>query len=79
MGRTPRVNRSPEEKWQIVQEGNNGGIVSEACRRHGIAPNLFRCWTDEAEHEAKATLGGSAAAVGWATRAHRGFRILLYC
>jgi hypothetical protein len=22
MGRKPRVDRSPEEKWQIVQEGN---------------------------------------------------------
>jgi len=40
MGRKPRVDRSPEEKWQIVQEGIKSGNVSETCRRHGIAPNL---------------------------------------
>ncbi len=37
MGRKPRVDRSPEEKWQIVQEGIKSGNVSEKCRRHGIA------------------------------------------
>jgi transposase-like protein len=42
MGRKPRVDRSPEEKWQIVQEGIKSGNVSETCRRHGIcsAPRL---------------------------------------
>jgi hypothetical protein len=25
MGRKPRVDRSPEEKWQIVQEGIKSG------------------------------------------------------
>jgi hypothetical protein len=49
MGRKPRVDRSPEEKWQIVQEGIKSGNVSETCRRHGIAPNLFYRWKDEAE------------------------------
>jgi transposase-like protein len=44
MGRKPRVDRSPEEKWQIVQEGIKSGNVSETCRRHGIAPNLFYRW-----------------------------------
>jgi hypothetical protein len=29
MGRKPRVERSPEEKWQIVQEGIKSGNVSE--------------------------------------------------
>ena len=48
MGRKPRVDRSPEEKWQIVQEGIKSGNVSETCRRHGIAPNLFYRWKDEA-------------------------------
>jgi transposase-like protein len=33
MGRKPRVDRSPEEKWQIVQEGIKSGNVSETCRR----------------------------------------------
>lgn len=41
MGRKPRVDRTPEEKWQIVQEGLKNGNVPETCRRHGIAPNLF--------------------------------------
>ena len=54
MGRKPRVDRSPEEKWQIVQEGIKSGNVSETCRRHGIAPNLFYRWKDEAEQGAKA-------------------------
>ena len=58
MGRKPRVDRSPEEKWQIVQEGIKNGNVAETCRRHGIAPNLFYRWKDEAEQGAKAALGG---------------------
>ena len=33
MGRKRRVDRSPEEKWQIVQEGIKSGNVSETCRR----------------------------------------------
>ena len=40
MGRRPRVERSAEEKWQIVQEGIKSGNVSETCRRHGISPSL---------------------------------------
>ena len=60
MGRKPRVDRSPEEKWQIVQEGIKSGNVSETCRRHGIAPNLYYRWKDEAEQGAKAALGGEA-------------------
>ena len=39
MGRRPRVDRTPEEKWQIVQEGIKSGNVSETCRRHGISPS----------------------------------------
>jgi transposase-like protein len=61
MGRKPRVDRSPEEKWQIVQEGIKSGNASETCRRHGIAPNLFYRWKDEAEQGAKAALGGGEA------------------
>jgi transposase-like protein len=60
MGRKPRVDRSPEEKWQIVQEGIKSGNVSETCRRHGIAPNLFYRWKDEAEQERRQRLGGRA-------------------
>jgi transposase-like protein len=58
MSRKPRVDRSPEEKWQIIQEGLKSGNVSETCRRHSIAPNLFYRWKDEAEQGAKAALGG---------------------
>ena len=36
MGRKPLVERTPEEQWQIVQEGIKSGNVSETCRRHGI-------------------------------------------
>ena len=62
MNRKPRVDRSPEEKWQIVQEGIKSGNVSETCRRHGITPSLFYRWRDEAEQGAKAALGGRSAA-----------------
>ena len=49
MSKKPRVTRSPEEKWQILQEGLKSGNISETCRRHGIAANLFYRWKDEAE------------------------------
>jgi len=71
MGRKPRVDRSPEEKWQIVQEGIQSGNVSETCRRHGIAPNLFYRWKDEAEQGAKAALGGRSAAAAETEKDHR--------
>jgi transposase len=62
MGRRPRVDRTPEEKWQIVQEAMKSGNVSETCRRHGISPSLLYRWRDEAEEGAKAALGGRSAA-----------------
>jgi transposase len=71
MGRKPRVDRSPEEKWQIVQEGIKSGNVSETCRRHGIAPNLFYRWKDEADQGAKAVLGGRSAAAAETEKDHR--------
>src|SRR5580692_9530315 len=58
MSKKPRVTRSPEEKWQILEEGLKSGNISETCRRHGIAPNLFYRWKDESEQGAKAALGG---------------------
>ena len=70
MGRKPRVDRSPEEKWQVVQEGIKSGNVSETCRRHGIAPNLFYRWKDEAEQGAKAALGGRSAAAAETEKDH---------
>ena len=62
MSRKARVDRSAEEKWQIVQEGMKSGNIAETCRRHGVAPNLFYRWKDEAEQGAKAALGGRSAA-----------------
>jgi transposase-like protein len=60
MSRKPRVERTPEEKWQIVQEGLKSGNVSETCRRFGIAPKPYYRWKDEEEQGAKAALGGEA-------------------
>jgi hypothetical protein len=40
MSRKPRVQRTPEEKWQIVLEGLKSGNVAETCRKYEIAPNL---------------------------------------
>jgi transposase len=62
MGRKPKVDRTPEEKWQIIQEGMKSGNVSETCRRRGIAQTLYYRWKDEAELGAKAALGGKSAA-----------------
>jgi transposase-like protein len=60
MGRKPRVDRSPEEKWQIVQEGIKSGNVSETCRRHGIAANLFYRGKDEGKRDPEAILTKSS-------------------
>ena len=64
MGRRPRVERTTEEKWQIVQEGIKSGKISEICRQYQISPTLFYRWRDEAEQGAKAALGGRSAAAG---------------
>lgn len=53
----PRVERSPEETWQIVYEGLRSGNVSETGRRHGIAQTQCGRSRDEAEQGAKAALG----------------------
>ena len=42
MGRKPRADRTPEEKWHIVQEGMKSGNVSETC---GDMASLRRCTT----------------------------------
>jgi transposase len=64
MGRKAQVKRSAEEKWEILQEGLRSGNISETCRKHGIAANLWYRWKDEAEQGAKAALGGRSAAGG---------------
>ncbi len=62
MSRKLRVQRTPEEKWEIVLEGLRSGNVAETCRRYGIAPNLYYRWKDEAQQGATAALGGQSAA-----------------
>ena len=64
MGRREQVKRSAEQKWEILQEGLQSGNVAETCRKHGVAPNLWYRWRDEAEAGAKAALGGRSAAGG---------------
>ena len=60
MSRKPRIDRTPEEKWQIIQEGLKSGNVSETCRRHGIAPNLFYRWKEKPSREQRQRLGVKA-------------------
>jgi len=62
MSRRVRVQRSVEEKWEIVEEGLRNGNIAETCRRYGIAPNLYYRWKDEAQQGAMAALGGKSAA-----------------
>lgn len=64
MLRKPRVQRTPEEKWQIVLEGLKSGNVAETCRKYEIASNLYYRWKDEVEAGAKAALGGEAQPPG---------------
>ncbi len=61
MGRKAQVKRSAEEKWEIVQEGLRSGNISETCRKHGIAANLWYRWKDEAE-QGRQRLGGALRA-----------------
>ena len=60
MPRKPKVQRTPEEKWQVVLEGLKSGNVAETCRKYEIAPTLYYRWKDEVEAGAKAALGGEA-------------------
>jgi transposase-like protein len=60
MTRKARVQRTPEEKWEIVWEGLRSGNIAETCRRYGIAPNLYYRWKDEGQQGAMAALGGRA-------------------
>ncbi len=60
MGRKPRVQRTPEEKWEIVQEGIKSGNISETCRRYSIAPTLFYRGRMKRSKEPRPRLGGEA-------------------
>jgi transposase-like protein len=72
MGRRARVDRSPEQKLEIVLEGMRSGNISETCRRYQIAANLYYRWKDEALQGATAALGGRSAA---AVESEKGRRI----
>jgi transposase-like protein len=41
MGRRARVDRSPEQKLEIVLEGLKSGNIAETCRRYQVAANLY--------------------------------------
>jgi hypothetical protein len=56
MSRKPRVDRSPEEKWQIIQEGLKSGNVSETCGRHALLRICFIARRMK-RNRAKAALG----------------------
>ena len=58
MGRKPRVDRSAEEKWQIVQEGIKSGNVSETCRRHGSLPICSIAGRMKQNREQRQRMGG---------------------
>ena len=60
MSRKPRVQRTPEEKWQIVLEGLKSGNVAETCRKYEIAPNLYYRWKDEGKREPRLRLEAEA-------------------
>jgi transposase-like protein len=62
MPRKPAIQRSAEEKYQIVLEGLKTGNIAETCRKHGIVPMQFYRWKDEFEKGAVAALGGRSAA-----------------
>lgn len=62
MPRKPAVQRSVEEKYQIVLEGLKSGSIAATCRQHGVVPTQFYRWKDEFEKGAMAALGGRSAA-----------------
>jgi transposase-like protein len=62
MPRKPAIQRSAEEKYQIVLEGLKTGNIAETCRKHEIVPTQYYRWKDEAEQAAVAALGGRSAA-----------------
>jgi transposase-like protein len=62
MSRKPRVQRTPEEKWQIVLEGLKSGNVAETCRKYEIAPNLYYRWKGRSGGGSRGCAGGRSAA-----------------
>jgi transposase len=49
--RKTRLKFSAEEKIRIVLEGLRGEeSIAELCRREGISPNLYYCWSKDFCH-----------------------------
>lgn len=71
MGRKARVDRTAEQKLEIVLEGLKSGNISETCRRYEIAANLYYRWKDEALQGATAALGGRSAAAAESEKERR--------
>ena len=63
MGRRVRVDRSLEQKSEIVLDGMKSGNIAETCRRYQITANLYYRWKDEALQGATGVLGGRSAPV----------------
>jgi hypothetical protein len=63
MGKKPRVDRTSEEKWQIVQEGMKSGNISETCRGYGSLKRSTTVGKMKRNRERRQRLGGRSAAV----------------
>ena len=62
MSRKPRVQRTPEEKWQIVLEGLEERQRGRDQFQYEIAPNLYYRWKDEVVEGSQGCAWGSSAA-----------------
>ncbi|MFQ5825672.1 MAG: transposase [bacterium] len=50
---------TPEEKYQILQEGEYGNMsINEVCRRHGISTVTYYEWRKQAQSAMKEALAG---------------------
>jgi hypothetical protein len=54
MGRRARVERTREQKWDIVVEGIRRRNIAEMCRECGISPTAYYRWKEEARQRALA-------------------------
>jgi len=71
MGRKPRIDRSPEEKWQIVQEASR---AETSRRRVGVTGSLRICSIAgrmKRNRERRPALGGRSAAAAETEKDHR--------
>jgi transposase-like protein len=54
MGRRARVERTREQKWNIVLDGIRRRNIAETCRQCEISPTAYYRWKDEARQRATA-------------------------